>query len=205
MRIQETVLGKQRELTDEEIRKRSPLLAAWLDDDDCVQITIRRSGGAFVPETYRKLDGYLANALKVLGPAIASAEALVAAGMLDGQEPGPLDEPVQSQQDQSLPIPRMHEKLTHIDEGTSRIGTLSVTYAAIISQLGEPNIEDDPCKVDASWGVKHEDGRKLFVWNYKNGKAYLGPEGRDVEDITSWSLGGDLSLAKEIFGAAVVS
>lgn len=81
-----------------------------------------------------------------------------------------------------------------------RSGTLICSYSEICDKLGTPNVEDDPFKVDASWGVQHTDGRKFFVWNYKNGKTYLGSEGTDVEQIASWSCGGDESLGREIFG-----
>ena len=98
----------------------------------------------------------------------------------------------------------MNAALHHIDETSSKKGNIHVSYAKLVEQLGEPNIEDDPYKVDASWGVEHEDGRKLCVWNYKNGPAYLGNEFEGtIEDIGSWSYDGDDSLLFELFGENV--
>ena len=100
----------------------------------------------------------------------------------------------------------MNPLLSHVDVvdvvNSGRFGGLdNVSYARIVEQLGEPNVQDDPTKVDASWAVQHEDGRVLCVWNYKNGQAYLGKDGVPVEDILFWSYGGDKSLANELFGA----
>ena len=92
----------------------------------------------------------------------------------------------------------MHEKLTQIDGGdTGKSGNLVFPYVKIVYALGEPNVQDDEFKVDASWGVQHDDGRKLFVWNYKNGPNYTG-EGR-IEDVQEWSWDGDKSLLDELF------
>ena len=97
----------------------------------------------------------------------------------------------------------LKENLSPALEGSCRNGTLVCSYVDIVSQLGDPNIVDDETKVDASWGVKHKDGRELYVWNYKNGKNYLGAEGLEVEDIEEWSCGGSESLANDIFGKAI--
>lgn len=77
-------------------------------------------------------------------------------------------------------------------------GTLYLPYSELVEQLGEPNREDDPHKVDASWGLEHSDGRIIFVWNYKNGPAYTGKG--TIEDIDVWSYDGDDSLVEELFG-----
>jgi len=77
--------------------------------------------------------------------------------------------------------------------------SIKISYAKLVEQLGLPNVKDDPFKVDASWGIEHiSDGRKLFVWNYKNGPAYTG-EG-SIEDVEDWSYDGDIELMVELFG-----
>ena len=93
----------------------------------------------------------------------------------------------------------MNNNLIQIDEcDGGRKGTIKVSYSTLVEQLGLPNRKDDPVKIDASWGVKHSDGRKLFVWNYKNGPAYTGKG--TIEDIDVWSYDGDDSLVEELFG-----
>ena len=95
----------------------------------------------------------------------------------------------------------MLECLSQINESDEgRDGQLICDYQKLVDIMGEPNRQDDPDKVDASWGVQHDDGRKLFVWNYKNGQAYNGPTGCPVKDIKNWSFGGEESLAIELFG-----
>ncbi len=98
--------------------------------------------------------------------------------------------------------------LHQIDEhGGSRTFSLNgVSYQRMVKILGEPNLQDDDSKVDAAWGVKSPDGRKLFAWNYKNGEAYLGDEGRNWKDeVDNWSMDGDSTLASELFGEEHVS
>jgi hypothetical protein len=90
--------------------------------------------------------------------------------------------------------------LRKIDKaGKFRQFTISgIPYEKIVREIGEPHVDDDPDKVDASWHVVDEDtGRHLAIWNYKNGPAYTG-EG-SVHDITYWSAWGDESLAQELF------
>ena len=93
----------------------------------------------------------------------------------------------------------MYHQLKHINEAGGGLKfKVDIPYPRLLEKLGEPNIEDDPYKVDASWGVQHEDGRKLFIWNDKNGPAYTG-EGT-IEQITHWSFDGDETLLNELFG-----
>lgn len=62
-----------------------------------------------------------------------------------------------------------------VDDG--REGSLNTGFDVVVAVLGEPNCEDDPDKVDASWAVT--DGKsKLGVWRYKMSKTFsLGGEG----------------------------
>ena len=96
-------------------------------------------------------------------------------------------------------------KIVQVDDiGSSLKGRIAgVPYAAMVEQLGKPNVKDDPDKVDASWAVEDEEtGRRLYVWNYKNGPNYTG-EGC-VEGIDEWSMDGDKELARELFSEAVI-
>lgn len=90
--------------------------------------------------------------------------------------------------------------LRKVDKGGPyREFDVHVSYSTIVEKLGEPHIDDDPNKVDASWHVVDRDtGCHLAIWNYKNGPAYTG-EGT-IEDVKSWSAWGDRSLAHDLFG-----
>lgn len=76
-----------------------------------------------------------------------------------------------------------------IPEGTSLRGYISIRYDDLVQVLGQPR-EGDPRKTDAEWIVRFEDGTIMALYNYKNGRAYLGAEGVPVEAITSWNIGG---------------
>ena len=82
----------------------------------------------------------------------------------------------------------------------------NVSYHRMVTVLGLPNVDDDTDSVDASWGVEHDDGRRLFAWNYKNGEAFLGDKGKNWKcQVGHWSMDGDLDLAVELFGADCVT
>ena len=40
--------------------------------------------------------------------------------------------------------------------------------------------------------------KQTTLYNWKNGKAYLGNEGQDIEDITDWNIGGKSKEAEYI-------
>ncbi len=82
--------------------------------------------------------------------------------------------------------------------GSGAAGHVSIGYPALVETLGEPwkndpvgknpEYPDDNYKTDVSWGLKHAEGGRLYVWNYKNGPAYNGGDGK-VEDVDSFSFG----------------
>ena len=82
--------------------------------------------------------------------------------------------------------------ITPTDEvGSHRTGTLSASYHEIVKTIGfEENVEDDPDKVEASWGFEDQHGRRGFIWCYKQGKHWC----------RSWSTYGDSDLLTELFG-----
>ena len=89
-------------------------------------------------------------------------------------------------------------KLTGIRKaGSSRTGTLNVSYSEIVEKVFEPNVTDmdDSDKVKASWGFQDETGRKAFIWSYK----YYG----NVTDCKYFSVDGDMDLLHELFGSNV--
>lgn len=79
--------------------------------------------------------------------------------------------------------------------GTHLRGEIECSYADLVAVFGEPNREGDGYKVDAEWTLTFSrlDGLTTSVatiYNYKDGKNYLGDEGLPVSDITDWHIGG---------------
>lgn len=72
---------------------------------------------------------------------------------------------------------------------TSLKCSITTTYAKLVERYGEP-CESDGYKSDAEWIIEWEDGVIGTIYNWKNGKNYLGDGGEEVEDITDWNIGG---------------
>jgi len=70
--------------------------------------------------------------------------------------------------------------------GAYRMGSLpwTLTPEAIISVLGEPNVQDDPEKVEHSWGFTL-DGELCGIWDYKGSR---------------WSTYGDNEKIQKVLG-----
>lgn len=78
--------------------------------------------------------------------------------------------------------------------GTHLHGHLNRTYDQLVSVFGEPHFRYRPRagaedKIDVEWAFEFPDGRVFTVYNWKNGKAYLGHQGEDVEHIKEWNVG----------------
>jgi hypothetical protein len=77
--------------------------------------------------------------------------------------------------------------------GTSLSGYLNTSYQTLVELFGEPNAKVDGYKTDAEWHVKvkakGEGASFATIYNYKDGKNYLGVNGLHVEDIKDWHVG----------------
>ena len=73
---------------------------------------------------------------------------------------------------------------------TSLQGYIDTSYEDLVACFGEPVASFDNYKCDCEWNIKFADGVVASIYNYKDGKNYLGDEGLDVEDITEWHIGG---------------
>jgi len=84
-----------------------------------------------------------------------------------------------------------NERESLIDEtnGSSHVGDIDATYKEICSLFGKP-LSYDKGKVDVHWVVKFSDGTVASIYNWKNGKAYMGEHGLAVKSINRWSVGG---------------
>ncbi len=73
--------------------------------------------------------------------------------------------------------------------GTSFLGYVHSTYGQIVKTFGEPVNNGDEYKVDTEWIIDTPYG-VATIYNYKDGKAYLGEKGTDVTLISEWHIGG---------------
>lgn len=77
--------------------------------------------------------------------------------------------------------------------GTNLSGYLNASYGTLVELLGEPNAPVDGYKTDAEWHVKvkaeGEAPEYATIYNYKDGKNYLGDNGLNVEHIKDWHVG----------------
>lgn len=67
------------------------------------------------------------------------------------------------------------------------------TYAQLVHAFGQPNASGDDYKCDANW-LGSIDGSIFTIYNYKTGKNYLGADGKETKDITTWHIGGKSKL-----------
>ena len=80
--------------------------------------------------------------------------------------------------------------------GTHLQGNVGATYQELVEVFGEPIRYDSDGtthmnnKTDAEWRIIFEDGTKATIYNYKNGLNYLGEEGKRVNQISMWNVGG---------------
>jgi len=74
-------------------------------------------------------------------------------------------------------------------------GRVEATYQELVAVFGEPNCQTDGYKTDAEWEFNITGRQTVNIYNYKNGKNYLGSNGLPVESITTWNIGGQTKLA----------
>lgn len=81
---------------------------------------------------------------------------------------------------------------TNVDTNMSHLqGYIKADYEELVDAFGLPMADGyDGYKVDAEWHVAFVDGTVASIYNWKNGKNYMGPSGLDLEDIREWHVGG---------------
>jgi len=91
------------------------------------------------------------------------------------------------------------EKTTNVG-GTFLQGYIKASYEQLVKTFGEPHDPDgDNYKTDVEWAFEFADGTIATLYNWKNGKNYLGEaEGLELNDIYEWHVGGfsDKAVAK---------
>lgn len=73
--------------------------------------------------------------------------------------------------------------------GTSFKGYLLANYFDIVAVFGEPHSNSQNDKTDAEWAFNTPYGVAM-IYNYKDGRSYLGDSGLDVTAICEWHIGG---------------
>ena len=74
--------------------------------------------------------------------------------------------------------------------GTHLQGVVRVSYQDLRQIFGQDTCYDD-YKSDAEWVVKFGDGQIATIYNYKDGRNYLGDDGMPKENIIDWHVGGN--------------
>lgn len=82
--------------------------------------------------------------------------------------------------------------------GTCLQDYINVSYDKIVEKYGKATASDG-YKIDAEWVIEWEDGKVGTIYNWKNGKNYLGEDGLEVHKIKEWNIGGrDKTVANRI-------
>jgi len=89
-----------------------------------------------------------------------------------------------------------YEKTESID-GTFGQGTIEVSFKEIFDKLGPCHWDGEGYKTDAEWAIKSGD-TIATLYNWKNGKNYLGDQGLEIQDITEWNIGGNSKEAVDL-------
>ncbi len=80
---------------------------------------------------------------------------------------------------------------TTMTGGTYLQGYVKATYEQLLKAFGSPHMDQcDNYKTDVEWAFKFADGTVATIYNWKNGKNYLGEEGLELNDIDEWNVGG---------------
>ena len=111
---------------------------------------------------------------------------------------------IQKNKGNKMVIYKTHNDKKDINvDRTHYVGQINETYDELVKTFGEP-IKRDGYKVDVEWMIENEGGVVATIYNWKNGKNYLGVDGEDVENITEWNVGGhtekSFKLIKDILG-----
>ena len=80
-------------------------------------------------------------------------------------------------------------KLECFDVDTRYIGIVNVSFDKLVKVFDEPDICEDN-RTDVQWYLEFEDGTLASIYNWKNGKNFLGNSGLLVNNITKWNIGG---------------
>lgn len=91
-------------------------------------------------------------------------------------------------------MPETMKFITHNDREidtmcSSLKGYIDISFDELVEKLGKPTCRDE-YKTDAQWTLQFEDGIVASIYNYKNGRNYLGAGAPLTEEIKDWNIGG---------------
>lgn len=98
---------------------------------------------------------------------------------------------------------------THNEKHISAVGTwgqgcIEASYDDLVRVFGAPCCLDN-YKTDAEWLVEFDNGYVATIYNYKDGRNYLGDDGLPTEQIRDWHIGGASNLAVGLVQQALSS
>lgn len=75
---------------------------------------------------------------------------------------------------------------------SSKKGEIRAKFNKLVSVFGQPTEQSYEFgeKVDCEWVIEFEDGMVATIYNWKNGKSYLGDDGLEIAEINHWMVGG---------------
>jgi len=77
----------------------------------------------------------------------------------------------------------------YLQSGTCLQDEIQISYKKLAEVFGKQNVKGDKEKTDAEWIIITPAG-VATIYNYKDGKNYLGKEGLKIVDIENWHIGG---------------
>lgn len=87
--------------------------------------------------------------------------------------------------------------------GTCLQAYLQISYADLVRIFGRQHSKGDGYKTDAEWRFKFADGTIATIYNYKDGRSYLGRKGLAVKNIANWHVGGNDLRAVDALEAVI--
>ena len=91
--------------------------------------------------------------------------------------------------------------------GTSLQGEIDISYKELVSIFGEPHSKGDGYKVDAEWILQFntpEGPVVATIYNYKDGKNYLGRSGMATSRIRNWHIGSKEPIVTTLIKQAIL-
>ena len=82
-------------------------------------------------------------------------------------------------------------------QSTSLSGYIFTDYKNIVKLFGKPNSVGDAYKIDAHWEFEMN-GKVMTIYNYKDGKNYMGRHGLATSKIKEWHVGSADNVMEEI-------
>ena len=91
--------------------------------------------------------------------------------------------------------------------GTYYQSMINISYKDLVSIFGEPHSMGDGYKVDAEWILQFntpEGPVVATIYNYKDGKNYLGRSGMATSRIRNWHIGSKEPIVTTLIKQAIL-